>query len=111
MTSGELIEWRKRNNCSQGILADVLGIDVITVSRWERDVQKLPPFLHYALKHIEQKGDMIMDAIERRAFQRRNGTERRMSGRSSPDEATVSEKRASHRRTSERRSRKKAVID
>ena len=66
----ELKQWRQKNNCSQGILATVLGIDVITVSRWERGLQKIPPYLHYALENIEMRGNIIENAIERRADQR-----------------------------------------
>lgn len=59
MEPKDLIEWRKRNKYSQAKLAKVLGVDVMTVSRWERglrDRKGIPPFLHYALQWLELKG-------------------------------------------------------
>ena len=53
MTSKELKEWRERNGLSQAKLARVLGVDVMTVSRWERAVMGIPPFMHFALYGIE----------------------------------------------------------
>lgn len=31
-------------------------MDVMTISRWERDVRRIPPFLHLALECMEMKG-------------------------------------------------------
>lgn len=107
----ELIKWRERNNCSQGILSIVLGVDIVTVSRWERDVQKIPPFLHYALKHIEQKRNVIADAIERRSLQRRADAERRTIKRRILEKAADLEKRAAKRRTSARRAPERRSAD
>lgn len=56
MKSDELKEWRQRNGYSQGQLARVLGVDVMTVSRWERRVREIPSFLHLALAYLESKG-------------------------------------------------------
>ena len=53
MTSKELKEWRERNGLSQAKLAGVLGVDVMTVSRWERGVIGIPPFMHFTLCGIE----------------------------------------------------------
>lgn len=57
MTSDELRAWRKRKGYSQRELAEILGVDTMTVSRWERGVrEKIPPYLHLTLECIEKKG-------------------------------------------------------
>jgi DNA-binding transcriptional regulator YiaG len=53
MTPIELKEWREANGYSQGGLADALTVHIMTVSRWERGVREIPPFLHLALKYLE----------------------------------------------------------
>jgi transcriptional regulator with XRE-family HTH domain len=56
MTPGQLKVWREGNGLSQRQLADTLEIDIMTVSRWERGVRSIPPFLHLALECMEKKG-------------------------------------------------------
>jgi transcriptional regulator with XRE-family HTH domain len=56
MKPDELREWRQQNGYSQSQLAKVLGVDVMTVSRWERGVREIPSFLHLALAYLELKG-------------------------------------------------------
>jgi transcriptional regulator with XRE-family HTH domain len=57
MNRKELIKWRSSNNYSQSQLARALGVDVMTVSRWERGLRKkIPSFLHLALECLEMKG-------------------------------------------------------
>ena len=56
MTSNQLIACRKRIGYSQAQLAKVLSVDVMTISRWERGVRGIPPFLHLALECLEMKG-------------------------------------------------------
>lgn len=51
----ELKAWRKKNGYSQSQLAQVLGVDVMTVSRWERGAREIPSFLHLALKYMAQQ--------------------------------------------------------
>jgi transcriptional regulator with XRE-family HTH domain len=53
MRPDEVQGWRARNGYSQARLAKILGVDVMTVSRWERGVYDIPPFLHFALAHLE----------------------------------------------------------
>jgi transcriptional regulator with XRE-family HTH domain len=45
--------WRERHALSQSDLAACLGVDVMTVSRWERGAQNAPPFLRLALMAID----------------------------------------------------------
>lgn len=53
MTPTELRAWRKQAGLSQAGLASLLGVDVMTVSRWERGEREIPPFLHLALRALE----------------------------------------------------------
>jgi DNA-binding transcriptional regulator YiaG len=55
MKGRDLTEWRKRWGLTQVKLAQVLGVDVITVSRWERGVQEPTPVLHLALEALENR--------------------------------------------------------
>jgi transcriptional regulator with XRE-family HTH domain len=56
MTPKQLKEWRKKTGFSQVRLARLLGVDVMTVSRWERGIrQSIPPYLHITLECIEKK--------------------------------------------------------
>ena len=52
MTPADLQTWRKEAGFSQSGLAAVLGVDVMTVSRWERGTREIPPFLHLALRAL-----------------------------------------------------------
>lgn len=54
MTGDELKEWRIVRNVSQEQLAELLGVHGMTVSKWEREIQSIPPFLPLALKTIER---------------------------------------------------------
>ena len=56
MTPSQLKAWREQNGYSQGQLAIILQVDVTTISRWERGVRDIPPFLHLALECVEKKG-------------------------------------------------------
>jgi transcriptional regulator with XRE-family HTH domain len=58
MKSEDLKKWREANGYSQGGLAEVLSVHIMTVSRWERGVREIPPFLHLALEYlaIQAKG-------------------------------------------------------
>jgi transcriptional regulator with XRE-family HTH domain len=56
MTPNQVKAWRKKNGYSQSQLARALGVNVMTVSRWERGFMNTPPFLHLALKWLELEG-------------------------------------------------------
>jgi DNA-binding transcriptional regulator YiaG len=55
MKGHDLTEWRKRWGLTQIKLAQALGVDVITVSRWERGVQVPTPVLPLALEALEHR--------------------------------------------------------
>lgn len=52
MTPDELKEWRDTHELNQQDLADLLGVYFMTISRWERGIQKIPPFLGLALQQL-----------------------------------------------------------
>lgn len=51
----ELSMWRKQNGLTQKELAQTLGVDVMTISRWERGVRSIPPHLSLALEALEHR--------------------------------------------------------
>ncbi len=53
MTAEELKTWRKQQGLSQESLAQLLGVDHMTISRYERQLRAIPPFLHLALRYLE----------------------------------------------------------
>jgi len=56
MTREDLKKWRRRNDYSQARLAKALGVDVMTVSRWETGLRAVPVFLNLALNWLEYEG-------------------------------------------------------
>lgn len=55
MTPEELRKWREKHKLSQPELAELLSVDPMTISRWERGKRTMPPFLHIALKWLSSK--------------------------------------------------------
>ncbi len=87
MKSHELKQWREKNGYSQGRLARILEVDVMTVSRWERGIMRIPSFLKLALAYIELRGNELKPAPIRMA--KKGGKEHGSAGRVSglPQEA------------------------
>ena len=56
MTPDDLKTWREKHGYTQVTLAQVLGVHEMTVSKWERGVREISPFLHLALEKLECKG-------------------------------------------------------
>lgn len=56
MTCTELKQWRSANGYSQANLARMLGVAVMTISRWETGARTIPVFLHLALRCLELEG-------------------------------------------------------
>jgi transcriptional regulator with XRE-family HTH domain len=55
MDSEELRDWREAQDLTQGELAELLSVDITTISRWERNQRAIPPYLALALKYLEIK--------------------------------------------------------
>ena len=55
MSPNELTALRERLALSQAALADALGVDVGTVSRWERGVQRISKMADLAVKTLRPK--------------------------------------------------------
>ena len=55
MNPDELKAWRNEQDMTQTELARELGVDIMTVSRWERALRSIPPFLGLALNWIAQE--------------------------------------------------------
>ena len=57
MTPEQLKQWRQSNGyTTQKSLADVLGVDRVTIARWETGARDIPSFLHLALRCLELEG-------------------------------------------------------
>ena len=74
MEQEELKKWREVNGYSQGQLARILEVDVMTVSRWERGIMKMPSFLKWALAYLELKGNALNPKLKRER-KRKGGSE------------------------------------
>ena len=55
MKGRDLAIWRKQQGLTQKQLSQGLGVDVMTVSRWERGVRSIPPHLPLALEALENR--------------------------------------------------------
>lgn len=55
MTKEQLVALRERLNLTQQELADTLGVDRVTLARWEIGARAIPPFLHLALETVERR--------------------------------------------------------
>lgn len=55
MTGSEFKERRHALRLSQAKLARLLGVDSMTVSRWERSVNVIPQYIALALEAIERR--------------------------------------------------------
>lgn len=53
MDADELREKRKALEMTQAQLAKALGVNIMTVSRWERRLRSIPPYLSLSLEAIE----------------------------------------------------------
>ena len=47
------IRWRKTQGLTQQSLADVLGVNISAVKKWETKARKLPPYIGLVMAAIE----------------------------------------------------------
>jgi DNA-binding XRE family transcriptional regulator len=55
MTGKELQAWRRKWGLTQEKLALCLGVNRITITRWETGVRPIPSFLFLALEALENR--------------------------------------------------------
>jgi transcriptional regulator with XRE-family HTH domain len=73
MEGEELRKWRDRTGYSQGQLSRILGVDVMTVSRWERGIMQIPSYLKWALAYLELKGEELKPPLKRKRKEKKGG--------------------------------------
>ena len=61
MTQQELKTWRISRSLTQEELGVKLGVTKTCVYRWEAGYRHIPPFLHLALKCLENEGGEMKD--------------------------------------------------
>ena len=54
MSGEELRAWRIKHDLSQAELAELLGVGQNTISQWELEKRKIPPYLSLLLDYLEQ---------------------------------------------------------
>jgi DNA-binding XRE family transcriptional regulator len=54
-TASPLRRWRKAHRLSQTRLAELLGVTLLTIHRWETGIYHAPPFLPLALDELERR--------------------------------------------------------
>ena len=55
MTSNDLTAFRQRLELTQQALADHLGVDRVTIARWETGTRAIPAYLGLALETVERR--------------------------------------------------------
>ena len=55
MEGNDLAKWRKEWGLTQKQLAQALGVIVMTISRWERGMRGIPPYIPLALEALENR--------------------------------------------------------
>jgi DNA-binding transcriptional regulator YiaG len=68
MPAHEMRNFRARNHMSQRELAEILGVDSRTISKWENMETTIPPHMPLALEAIERRQADKREAQAREAM-------------------------------------------
>jgi len=52
MKISELKNWRKKKNLTQKKLAEIIGVDRVTVARWETGRRRIPHWLDFVVDKL-----------------------------------------------------------
>lgn len=55
MDGADVRDWRKARSIKQAVLAEILGINMMTVANWETGRTLAPPFIHLALEAVDRR--------------------------------------------------------
>jgi transcriptional regulator with XRE-family HTH domain len=77
MDAKDLKTWREENKITQQRLADLLGVKVLAVSRWECGARKVPSFLHLALRELERGLDQKLTPLTRKEVKKNGSQDKR----------------------------------
>ena len=66
MNSEDLKAKREGLELTQDQLAKELGVDVMTISRWERGARSIPPYLSLAIETVERRQMTAKSNVGRR---------------------------------------------
>jgi DNA-binding transcriptional regulator YiaG len=73
----ELKEWRDHYMLSQSELAEILEVHPMTVSKWERELARIPAMLDLALETLGQRRARLVARLkERRAIRKTQARKR-----------------------------------
>ena len=56
LSGEELRAWRKKHGLTQAELAWLLYVSRDAVSNWETERRKIPPYISYVLRKLEEEG-------------------------------------------------------
>lgn len=73
--------WRQDWALSQRELADLLGVEPITISRWETGVSRMPQMLVLAVEALTQQRARMMRRLQQQRQARKNKLEARRASR------------------------------
>jgi transcriptional regulator with XRE-family HTH domain len=61
MTPAMLKIWRRKHTVTQGELAELLGVHISTIHRWERGNVPIPVWLRFALEGLDRRQIRVWD--------------------------------------------------
>jgi transcriptional regulator with XRE-family HTH domain len=55
MDGDAMLEWRRARGISQDRLAELLGVNRVTIFRWEKNKRAIPVYLERALRDLDRE--------------------------------------------------------